>query len=98
MEGTRRGRENARKMFERGASSGQRNARNRLRVKAGKRAVKFVDKMDEREECGSNAGEKRKKIRRRSDKYGVKGTKTQTSKKQGKESKNPDTTGSMKGA
>jgi hypothetical protein len=27
----------------------------------------------------------------------VKGTKTQTSKKEGKESKNPDTTGSMRG-
>jgi hypothetical protein len=64
-DGRNKKRLNARKMFERGASSGQRNARNKLRVKAGKRAVKFVDKMDGREECRSNAGEKRKKIRRR---------------------------------
>jgi hypothetical protein len=46
MEGTRRGGESAIKIFERGARSGQRNARlvseecqrNRLRVKTGKRA------------------------------------------------------------
>jgi hypothetical protein len=56
MEGTRRGRESARKIFERDARSGQRNVReesksNKLRVKAGKRATKFEDKMDGREEC-----------------------------------------------
>jgi hypothetical protein len=60
MEGTRRGRESARKIFERGARSGQRNEsytvkeeykRNKLRVKAGKRAAKFEDKIDGREEC-----------------------------------------------
>jgi hypothetical protein len=44
MEGTRRGRE---KIFERGARSGQRNA---IVRKAGKRAAKFEDKMDGREE------------------------------------------------
>jgi hypothetical protein len=57
MEGTRR--ESARKIFEMGttSSSGQRNAReeckrsNGLRVKAGKRAAKFKDKMDGTEEC-----------------------------------------------
>jgi hypothetical protein len=54
VEGTRRGRESGRKIFERGARSGQRNAReeckrNRLRVKAGKRAAKLEDKMDGRE-------------------------------------------------
>jgi hypothetical protein len=46
--------ETARKIFEMGARSGQRNARlhsegskrNRLRVKAGKREAKFEDKMD----------------------------------------------------
>jgi hypothetical protein len=41
MERTRRGRESARKIFE----------KNRLRVKAGKRAAKFEDKLDGREEC-----------------------------------------------
>jgi hypothetical protein len=56
MEGTRRSRESARKIFERDARSGQRNSRlhskrNRLRVKAGKRETKFEDKMDGREEC-----------------------------------------------
>jgi hypothetical protein len=56
MEGTRRSRESARKIFERDAGSGQRNSRlhskrNRLRVKAGKRETKFEDKMDGREEC-----------------------------------------------
>ncbi|KAJ3625186.1 hypothetical protein MTP99_018748 [Tenebrio molitor] len=48
------------KIFGRGAKSAQRNAklhsegrvlRNRLRVKSGKRAAKFKDKMDSREEC-----------------------------------------------
>jgi chemotaxis receptor (MCP) glutamine deamidase CheD len=60
MEGTRRGRERVKKIFGRGAKSAQRNAklhsggrvlRNRLRVKSGKRAAKFKDKMDSREEC-----------------------------------------------
>jgi hypothetical protein len=59
MEETRGGRESARKLFEMGARSGQRNVYivkeeckgNRLRVKAGKRAAKFEDKMDGREEC-----------------------------------------------
>ncbi|KAH0810191.1 hypothetical protein GEV33_012600 [Tenebrio molitor] len=57
MEGTSR--ESARKIFEMGttSSSGQRNAReeckrsNGLRVKAGKRAAKFKEKMDGTEEC-----------------------------------------------
>jgi hypothetical protein len=40
MEGTRRGRESARKIFE----------KNRLRVKVGKRASKVGDKMDGRVE------------------------------------------------
>jgi hypothetical protein len=35
--------------------------RNRLRVKAGKKAAKFEDKMDGREEYWRNAGEKRKR-------------------------------------
>jgi hypothetical protein len=50
MEETRRGGESAKKIFERGAG---RNAweeykRNRMTVKAGKRAAKFEDKMDGR--------------------------------------------------
>jgi hypothetical protein len=40
-ERTRRGKESARKIL----------GKNRLRVKAGKRAAKFEDKMDGREEC-----------------------------------------------
>jgi hypothetical protein len=62
IEGTRRGRESARKKFEKGFRSRQRNARyiryvreeckrNRLRMNAKKRAAKFEDKMDEREDC-----------------------------------------------
>jgi hypothetical protein len=59
MEGTRGGRESARKLCEMGARSGQRNVYivkeeckgNRLRVKAGKRAAKFEDKMYGTEEC-----------------------------------------------
>jgi hypothetical protein len=38
---------------------------NRLRVKAGKRAAKFEDKMDGREECLIPTGEQRKRTRRR---------------------------------
>jgi hypothetical protein len=60
MERTRRGRKNARKIFERATRSGQRNARlhskervygEQTDVKAGKRAAKFEDKMDGWEEC-----------------------------------------------
>ncbi|KAJ3637363.1 hypothetical protein MTP99_000830 [Tenebrio molitor] len=59
MEGTRGGRASPTKLFEMGGRSGQRNGYivkeeckgNRLRVKAGKRAAKFEDKMDGREEC-----------------------------------------------
>jgi hypothetical protein len=50
MEGTRRGRENARKTFERGARSQVEECK-RNRVKVGKKAAKFEDKMDGREEC-----------------------------------------------
>jgi hypothetical protein len=57
MEGTRRGRESARNIFKRGARSGQRNAReeckrNRLRVKAGKKAAKLKTKWMERKSAG----------------------------------------------
>jgi hypothetical protein len=54
------GGESAREIFEMGARSGQRNTwvhvreeckRSRLRVKAGKRAAKFEDRMGERKEC-----------------------------------------------
>jgi hypothetical protein len=60
MEGTGGGGESAREIFEMGARSGQRNTwvhvreeckRSRLRVKAGKRAAKFEDRMGERKEC-----------------------------------------------
>jgi hypothetical protein len=60
MEGTEGGGESAREIFEMGARSGQRNTwvhvreeckRSRLRVKAGKRAAKFEDRMGERKEC-----------------------------------------------
>jgi hypothetical protein len=43
MEGTARGRESARKIFER-LHVREECKRNRLRVKAGKRAAKFEDK------------------------------------------------------
>jgi hypothetical protein len=47
MEGTRGGRESARKIFERGARSRREEyKRNRVRIKAGKRAAKSEDKMD----------------------------------------------------
>jgi hypothetical protein len=54
MEETRGSRESARKIFKMGARSGQKREeckRNRLKVKAGKRAAKFEDIMDGREEC-----------------------------------------------
>jgi hypothetical protein len=63
MEGTGGGGESAREIFEMGARSGQRNTwvhsegrveeckRSKLRVKAGKRAAKFEDRMGGREEC-----------------------------------------------
>jgi hypothetical protein len=60
LERTRGGKESARKIFEMGARSGQRNTRlhsegrvyrNMLKVKAGKRAAKLEDKMDRKEEC-----------------------------------------------
>jgi hypothetical protein len=62
MDGTGRGGESARKISETGARNGQRNTRihsevreeckmSRLRVKVGKRAAKFEDKMGGREEC-----------------------------------------------
>jgi hypothetical protein len=53
MEGTEKGRESARKIFERSAGSRLRNARlhSKRKVKAGKRAAKIEDKMDGREEC-----------------------------------------------
>jgi hypothetical protein len=53
MEGTRRGRESTRKIFEKGARSGQRNARLHSEgiVQTGKRAAKFEDKIGKREEC-----------------------------------------------
>jgi hypothetical protein len=107
MEETRRCRENARKIFESGARSGQRNSR----------AAKFEDKTDGRQECRR---EKKKITEKEREKYyqrngytsekverirakgrwmnvELKGTKTETSKKEGRESKNPDTTGSMRG-
>jgi hypothetical protein len=46
VEGPRGGRESARKIFER-----EECKRNRLIVKAGKRAAMFEDKMDGRKEC-----------------------------------------------
>jgi hypothetical protein len=53
MEGTRRGRESARKIFERGARSGQRNAklhgRGTVRVKAEMREKKKQGEKGERE-------------------------------------------------
>jgi hypothetical protein len=65
MEGARRGRESVKK-DSRGVLGVKRETpeckRNRLRVKAGKRAAKFEDKMDGREECW------REKRRRRRDK------------------------------
>jgi hypothetical protein len=61
MDGTEGGGESAREIFEMGAKSGQRNIRvhsegreqekNRLCVKAGKRAEKCENKIDGREEC-----------------------------------------------
>jgi hypothetical protein len=63
MEGTGGGGESAREIFEMGAGSGQRNTwvhseerveeckRSKLRVKAGKRAAKFEDRIGGREEC-----------------------------------------------
>jgi chemotaxis receptor (MCP) glutamine deamidase CheD len=60
MEGTRRGRESARKIFEMGARSGQTDAKllsegrveeEQAERKAGKTTAKFVDKMEGREEC-----------------------------------------------
>jgi hypothetical protein len=60
MEGTRRGRESARKIFETddgveketlGYIVKEESKRNRLRVKAEKTATKFEDKMNGREEC-----------------------------------------------
>jgi hypothetical protein len=74
MEGIRGGRNSARKIFEMGARSGNTEMlgyhivreeckRNRLRVKAGKKAAKFGDKMDGREEC--RILEKQEKERRR---------------------------------
>jgi hypothetical protein len=106
-----------------GARSGQRNAeewkRSRLRMKAGKIAAKFEDKIDGREEyrilteCWREKKNNKEKKERekyvlpeervcqwRSGKIESKSkrkTKTRTSKKEGRESKNPDTTGSMRG-
>jgi hypothetical protein len=60
MEGTREGRESARKYLRwvlgvdretPGYIVREKCKRNRLRVKAGKRTTKFEDKMDGREEC-----------------------------------------------
>jgi hypothetical protein len=45
MEGTTRGRENARKIFERETPD------YRLKVKVGKKATRFEDEMEGREEC-----------------------------------------------
>jgi hypothetical protein len=53
MEGRRRGRESAKKYLrgvDRETPMKEEYKRNRLRVKAGKRAAKFEDKMDGREE------------------------------------------------
>jgi hypothetical protein len=74
MEGTRRGRESARKIFEMGARSGQRNAKllsegrvqeEQAERKAGKRTAKFEDKMDGREECRILTECLRKRTRRK---------------------------------
>jgi hypothetical protein len=60
VEGTRRGRESAKEIFERGARSEQRNDRlhsegrvqeEQAESESGKRAAKFEDKMEGREEC-----------------------------------------------
>jgi hypothetical protein len=102
INGTRRGRESARKIFERGARSGQRNAK--LHRREGeewewKREWERIKKYGEEGEseirlekpvCQWRRGKIKSKSR-------VKGTKTQTSKKEGKESKNPDTTGNLRG-
>jgi hypothetical protein len=99
--------------------------RNRLRVKAGKGAAKFDDKMDQKEECRILKecwkGKKKNVEKKETEKYyqrnvyaseeverlRAKGRwvnvelserdKTQITKKEGRESKNPDTTGSMRG-
>jgi hypothetical protein len=84
--------------------------RNRLRVKKGKRAAKFEDKMGGR---GEARREKKKNTETKERNgyaselverwmnvklnYRVNGTNTETSKKEGKESKNPDITGRMRG-
>ncbi|KAH0820694.1 hypothetical protein GEV33_002094 [Tenebrio molitor] len=70
--------------------------RNRLRVKAGKKAAKFEDKMDGREECRvlTQCWRETKKNTEKKE-NGYASEETQTSKKEGKESKNPDTTGSL---
>jgi hypothetical protein len=54
MEGTTRSRESARKIFEKQTPDyivKEKCKGNRLKVKVGKRATKFEDKMEGREEC-----------------------------------------------
>jgi hypothetical protein len=70
--------------------------RNRLRVKAGKRAVKFEDKMNRREKCEVEEVE-RLRAKGRWMNVELSERDKEESKKEGKEPKNPDTTGSMKG-
>jgi hypothetical protein len=129
MEGTRRGRESARKIFERGARSGQSNTRvhsegrvqeeqaesesgkERCKVRrqnGWKGRVQDADGMVERKE--KQQGEERevlpeeqicqtisRKIKSKTKMELSERDKDMTSKKEGKESKNPDTTGRPRG-